>query len=147
MAPQAIHLSSGMTRRDLLAGTAALGLAAGAPGFEAFLSSPEGSKASAAVVDVHAHETDMRVALGLAPSIPDEVLAWAGQMFREVFDAQVLAAGLPPVAIDASDFEWFRGRLGRRTAAEVSALTWSADPAPYLDTFFIFGPTDHPVGL
>jgi uncharacterized protein (TIGR03083 family) len=121
--------------------------AAGAPGFEAFLSSPDGSKASAAVVDVHAHETDMRVALGLEPVIPEELLAWAGHMFREVFDAQVVSVGLPPVTIGASDFEWFRGRLGRRTAAEVSAFSWSADPAPYLDTFFIFGPTDHPVGL
>jgi hypothetical protein len=29
----------------------------------------------------------------------------------------------------------------------VSAFGWSADPAPYLDTFFLFGPTDHEVGL
>jgi uncharacterized protein (TIGR03083 family) len=121
--------------------------AAGATGFEAFLSSPDGAKAGAAVVDVHAHETDIRVALGLAPEVPDEVLSWIAVMMRQGFDAQVAAAGLPPVTIDVSDFELFRGRLGRRTSEQVSAFGWSADPAPYLDTFFLFGPTDHEVGL
>jgi uncharacterized protein (TIGR03083 family) len=120
--------------------------AAAAPGFETFLSSPDGAKAGAAVVDVHAHETDVRTALGLAPALPDEVMAWAAGRLREGFDAQVAAAGLPPVAIDVSDFELFRGRLGRRTRAEVSAFGWSADPATYLDIFFLFGPTEHPVG-
>jgi hypothetical protein len=53
---------------------------------------------------------------------------------------------LPAVAIDVADFEMFRARLGRRTRDEVSAFGWSADPAPYLDIFFIFGPTAHPIG-
>lgn len=56
-------------------------------------------KAGAAIMDVHAHETDLRAAFGLEPELSDEVLAWA------------------------------------------------ADPTPYLDTFFLFDPTDHPVGL
>ncbi len=118
-----------------------------APTFEAFLSSPAGSNAGAAVIDVHCHETDLRSALGLAPAIPDEVVAWAGETMREAFVAQVAATGLPPVTIDVSDFELFRGRLGRRTRDEVSAFGWSADPAPYLDAFFLFGPTEHPVGV
>jgi hypothetical protein len=121
--------------------------AGGAPAFEQFLSSPDGVNASAAVFDVHAHETDLRSALGLAPELSDEVVAWLGSSFREAFDRQVAAAGLPPVTIDVSDFELFRGRLGRRTAEQVCAFGWSADPAPYLDTFFVFGPTDHPVGV
>ncbi len=121
--------------------------AAEAPGFESFLSSPTGAKAGAAVVDVHAHETDIRTALGLAPELPDEAVAWAAARLREGFDAQVAAAGLPPVTIEVSDFEMFRGRLGRRTRDEVSAFGWSADPAAYLDVFFLFGPTEHPVGL
>src|SRR6185503_10816318 len=37
--------------------------AAGASGFESFLSSPAGAKAGSALVDVHAHETDVRSAL------------------------------------------------------------------------------------
>ena len=120
--------------------------AGGATGFEQFLSSPDGANASAAVFDVHAHETDLRSALGLAPELSDEVVVWLGSGMREGFDGQVAAAGLPPVTIDVSDFELFRGRLGRRTADQVCAFGWSADPAPYLDTFFLFGPTDHPVG-
>lgn len=120
--------------------------AGAAPGFESFLSSPAGSNASAAVMDVHCHETDVRAALGLGPAIPDDVLVWAGESMRTGFNAQVAAAGLPQITLDASDFELFRGRLGRRTRDEVTAFGWSADPAPYLDIFFIFGPTDHPVG-
>jgi uncharacterized protein (TIGR03083 family) len=117
-----------------------------APGFESFLSTPAGSNAGAAVMDVHCHETDLRSALGLAPALPDDVLAWAGHRMRSAFDAQVAAAGLPAVDLDASDFEMFRGRLGRRTREEVAAFGWSADPTPYFDIFFLFGPTDHPVG-
>ena len=117
-----------------------------APGFETFLSSPAGSNASATVMDVHCHETDLRSALGLAPALPDDVLGWAGQSMRKGFSAQVEAAGLPEITLDASDFDLFRGRLGRRTRDEVAAFGWSVDPAPYFDIFFIFGPTDHPVG-
>jgi uncharacterized protein (TIGR03083 family) len=117
------------------------------PGFEAFLSSPAGTNASAAVMDVSCHETDVRTALGLAPALTDEMLTWAAAGMRERFDSQVADAGLAPVTIDVSDFEMFRGRLGRRTREEVSAFGWSSDPAPYLDIFFIFGPTDHPVGM
>jgi uncharacterized protein (TIGR03083 family) len=117
-----------------------------AAGFEEFLSSPDGAKAGAAVMDVHAHETDLRSALGLAPELSDEVVSWLGTSMREGFDGQVAAAGLPPVTIEVSDFEMFRGRLGRRTNEQVCAFGWSADPAAYLDTFFLFGPTDHPVG-
>lgn len=119
--------------------------AAAAPGFESFLSSPAGTNASAAVMDVHCHETDVRTALGLAPALPDEFLSWAAGHMRTAFERQVDKAGLPPVSLDASDFEIFRGRLGRRTRDEVAALGWSADPARYLDVFFIFGPTADPV--
>ena len=118
-----------------------------APGFETFLSSPDGAKAGAAVMDVHAHETDLRAAFGLAPELSDEVLTWAAGALRAGFDAAVEAAGLPAVEIDVPEFEMFRGRLGRRTREQVLAFGWSADPGPYLDTFFLFGPTDHPVGL
>ena len=121
--------------------------AGAAAGFEAFLSSPAGVNASAAVMDVSCHETDLRAAFGLAPALSGEMLAWAAGSMREAFDSQVAAAGLPAVKIDVSDFEMFRGRLGRRTRDEVSAFGWSADPAPYLDLFFIFGPTDRPVGI
>ena len=101
-----------------------------ATGFETFLSSPAGVNASASVMDISCHETDLRAALGLAPALTDEMLAWAGSSMREFFDAQVAAAGCHRSRSTSSDFEMFRGRLGRRTRDEVSAFGWSADPAP-----------------
>jgi uncharacterized protein (TIGR03083 family) len=120
--------------------------AAGAAGFEAFLSSPAGMAANAAVFDVHTHEADLRSALGMTPDLPDDVVVWAGGMMRESFHSRVAEEGLTEVSVDASDFEMFRGRLGRRTRTEVSAYAWSADPAPYLSAFFIFGPTEYSLG-
>ena len=109
------------------------------PLIEGFLSSPAGEAAAAAVMDIHTHEADVRQALNLPAGVPEEFLAWAGATLRRSFAEQVAAAGLPPVEVTASDFEWFRGRLGRRTVGEVRAYGWPADAEPYLDTFFIFG--------
>ena len=112
----------------------------------AVLDSPEGVRSSATVVDVNAHEADLRHALGLPPEPDDEFVSWAAPMMRKFFARAVESAGLAPITVEASDWEVVRGRLGRRTAAEVTALDWSADPAPYLDTWFMFGPRDEPLG-
>ena len=116
------------------------------PLIEGFLSSPAGETASAAVMDVHTHEADLRLALGLPVAVPAEFLAWAGPSLRDGFALAVAEAGLPAVEVTASDFEWFRGRLGRRTAEEVAAYGWSSDSAPYLETFFVFGRAETPLG-
>ncbi len=113
---------------------------------EGFLSSPAGAAASAAVIDVHTHEADLRHALGLPLAIPAEFGAWVVDEMRNGFYNAVAEAGLPAVTVNASDSEWFRARVGRRTAAEVRAYDWSLDPAPYLDTFFHFGPTEQSLG-
>lgn len=113
---------------------------------EAFLSSPDGAPASAAVMDVHSHEADVRHALGMPFSIPVDFLSWSMGGLRDGFHKAVADAGLPPVTINISDAEWFRARLGRRTADEVRAYDWSLDCAPYLDTFFIFGPAARSIG-
>jgi uncharacterized protein (TIGR03083 family) len=110
-----------------------------APTLEGFLSGPGADMASAAVVDVHSHEADLRHGLGQPLDIPADFLRWAGANLREGFDTAVAEAGLPPVALNISATEWFRGRLGRRTEAEVRAYPWPVDPDPYLDVFFIFG--------
>jgi hypothetical protein len=117
-----------------------------APGMESFFSSPNGAAMSAGVFDVHTHEADLRHALGLPMAIPGDVLAWAGPAMRAGFDDAVAQAGLPPVELPISDVEWFRGRLGRRTEAEVRAYPWSADPDPYLEHFFIFGRAAYSLG-
>ena len=116
-----------------------------APGMEAFFSSPNGAAMSAGVFDVHTHEADLRQAFGLPLAIPAEALAWAGEGMRASFAQSVADAGLAPVELPISDVEWFRGRLGRRTEAEVRAYPWSADPEPYLEHFFIFGRAARPL--
>ena len=70
-------------------------------------------------MDIHTHEADVRNALGMPSAVPQEFLAWAGPTLRGSFAEQVAAAGLPPVEVSASDFDLFRGRLGRRTVEEV----------------------------
>ena len=117
-----------------------------APALEGLLSSPHGAAVSAAVMDVHCHEADLRHALGLAAELPADFLAWAAAAMRDRLAAQVAEAGLPAVEVAADDFEWFRGRLGRRTEAEVRTYGWSADPGPYLDLFFIFGRAQQSMG-
>ncbi|MCX6520529.1 MAG: hypothetical protein NTZ21_07680 [Actinobacteria bacterium] len=116
------------------------------PFVEMFLSSPEGASRAAAVFDIHTHECDLLTALGRPISVPADVLAWIGESFREGFARQVGEAGLPSVSVELSDLELFRSRLGRRTADEVGAYGWSADPAPYLDHWFVFGVAERSLG-
>jgi uncharacterized protein (TIGR03083 family) len=98
-----------------------------------------GGMMSAGVFDVHSHEADLRQALGLPLAIPADFLAWAVPQMCDGFHAAVEADALPAVQLDISEIEWFRGRLGRRSEAEVRAYPWPTDPTPYLDAFFIFG--------
>jgi uncharacterized protein (TIGR03083 family) len=116
------------------------------PMFEGFLATPAGMNAAAAVMDVHCHEADLRHALGLALDVPGDFLEWAGASMRDRFHSQVDEAGLAAIDVQLSDVEWFRGRLGRRTEAEVRAYPWSSDPSAHIDTFFIFGPREQSLG-
>ncbi len=67
-------------------------------------------------MDIHTHKADLRNAMGLPASVPAEFLVWAGSSMRVGFAEQVATVGLPPVEVTASDFEWFRARLGRATS-------------------------------
>jgi uncharacterized protein (TIGR03083 family) len=122
------------------------------PLIEAFLSAGEGEMAGAAVIDVHTHEADLRHALGLPVAVPDDVLRWTAAFMRRGFHEAITQAGLPAVTVEASDLEWFRGRLGRRTEAEVAAYRWvGGDGAPVpaganLDHWFVFGRAAAPLG-
>lgn len=113
---------------------------------EAFFSSPQGEPMLAGVFDAHCHEADLRHALGLPFDIPADFLGWVGPRFRSALEQQAAAAGLPVAVPDIDDAEWFRGRLGRRTEAEVRAYPWPVDPEPYLPLFFVFGRAAQPLG-
>ena len=117
-----------------------------AAGMEAFLSTPEGINASAAVVDVNTHEADLRHALGLAVAPDDEFIAWVAPELLDGFYRAVADGDLPPVIVEADPIDIWRGRLGRRTTEEVARFNWSTDPTPYLDTWFLFGPRSTPLG-
>jgi len=117
-----------------------------APQVEWFLSSPDGHSVYRAVLDIHTHEADLLTALGRPVDLPAEFLAWMTPILRSDFTDAVAAAGLPAVTVEASHLQWFRGRLGRRSAAEVCAFGWSADPTPYLDHWFIFGRAEQSLG-
>ena len=135
-----VERAKGMSIADLLAQWALDG-----PILDQVFSGANGGMMSAGVFDVHTHEADLRHALGLPMAIPPDFLAWAGPQMEETFYAAVEAEALPPVQLPITATDWFRGRLGRRTEAEVRAFAWSADPSPYLEAFFIFGRAVRPL--
>lgn len=117
-----------------------------AVGPEAILSTPEGEPYFRAVVDVMTHLADLLTAFGRPVDLPPAFLSWTAPQLIEAFNQEATSHGLPPVDVDAPDFEVFRGRLGRRTEVEVRSFEWSADPEPYLDTWFIFGRAESTLG-
>ncbi len=113
---------------------------------EAFLSSPAGAQGAAGLVDVNCHEADLRHAFGLPPAPDEAFVGWAAPILLDAFHGAASAAGLPAITVRVEPFELIRSRLGRRTAEEAAALEWSADPAAYLDIWFMFGPRTEPLG-
>lgn len=110
-----------------------------------------------AAFDLITHEQDLRGAIGAAPTPDPLALQFVTGGFASRVDRVVAEAGLPPlelrdpegrwslgtaggVSVEISQFECFRALTGRRSGRQVSALAWSADPAPYLDLLSPFGP-------
>jgi uncharacterized protein (TIGR03083 family) len=111
-------------------------------------------------VDALTHEQDIRGALGLPAVLSPQELRFCTNLFASGCGYAVKTAGLPALAIEATDtdfatvagegdqangvqaaeFELFRALAGRRSRTQVAGLQWSGDPAPYLDAFCIFGP-------
>ena len=134
------------------------GWTADAPLLESVLSSGVLGGVERSVFDAHAHECDLRGALGLAGSLPDQFSVWALPLIAEGFVTRVAAAGLGGVAVEThegeligaaeaatvlrvSRFELFRAALGRRSAAQVLSYDWGGtDPTKLLRYFFVFGP-------
>ena len=126
---------------DLLARWAEL-----APPFEAVIAQLQ---IAPAYFDVLSHEHDVRAALGAPGDREDRGVVFAGQRLCDVGDARVRIdvgePGEPPpdgatYVLRASPFDVLRFRLGRRTADQVRAMRWSADPTPILPQLFVFGP-------
>lgn len=107
-----------------------------------------------AVVDVLAHQHDIRGAVG-RPGARDSqaVVVTADRLLGflrpplplavHLEDAEVRLGpdGVDPLVLRTSRFEAFRWRLGRRSRSQLAAMDWSADPGPVLDALCIFGPS------
>jgi uncharacterized protein (TIGR03083 family) len=109
-----------------------------------------------AVLDLAAHEQDIRGALGRPGGRDAEVVRVGAERLItlmqppvpvtvRVEDAEFSVgpdpAGVAPLTVDTTRFEALRWRLGRRSRAQLAALAWSADPAPVLDHLVVFGPS------
>ncbi|MGZ4505710.1 MAG: hypothetical protein ACXVX8_01035 [Blastococcus sp.] len=109
------------------------------------------------VLDVGAHELDVRAALGdTGARDTDLVTAGAVALLRGLRVPRPLvvrtehtevtvgpdASGEEPVVLRTTTFEAFRWRLGRRSRGQLAALDWSGDPEPYLDHLCVFGPAE-----
>lgn len=108
-------------------------------------------------IDCHAHEHDIRGALGRPGNRDHEIIAYVVPgMIRgtrldrpftvEFQDGTVMHGGAadspggPLVLRGVTQFEIFRARLGRRSRKQVEAYDWSDDPSDLLANWFIFGP-------
>lgn len=105
------------------------------------------------VMDAFTHELDIRHALGLARS-DDHPAFWpAFDLLVNGFGVSVSEHRLPALRIELDGLQWvagngepaatltghrydlYRSVVGRRTHAQIAALTWSADPAQWLPAF------------
>lgn len=114
--------------------------------------------ASQWVMDLTSHEHDLRCALKQPGARDSRGIAVATDfLVSQGLDAAITAAGLPALDVRGDDkrwqagegepagvlaapsFELLRSLSGRRSAAQISALPWPVDPAPYL-AVLEFGP-------
>ena len=139
----------GVAVPDLLAEWASTGI-------EDAIPTLPGPFAGIVVVDLITHEHDLRAAVGRADR-DDPATALPIRGYSRPLGAKIDEAGLPALRIEAGDlsfvagsgepgatvrgepYEVFRALAGRRSEADVRALDWDGDPAPYLPIFSAFG--------
>lgn len=110
-----------------------------------------------AMLDVLSHEQDIRSALDRPGARDVDSIRIGARQLLESLDLDAVDIWLDDSAtpdtsyprpgepatiqLRTSHFEFFRLRLGRRSAQQVIAMEWSRDPSPILDELFIFGPS------
>lgn len=111
-------------------------------------------------IDAWTHEQDLRHALDRpggrdgpeVTTVAGSLLAFLGAQLGEAGlpgirwadehgAVHLAGSGEPGVTLRCSTFDFCRARLGRRSPAQLRALGWDSDPAPFLDVFVVFGPT------
>jgi Mycothiol maleylpyruvate isomerase N-terminal domain len=131
-----------------------------APGFETALQSV---RVWPGFLDVLSHEHDIRGAVD-RPAGRDEIdviasAEWllsfwnppvplvvrTGRIERVLGDSGGDSFAGVDLTLSTTPFEVFRFRLGRRSPAQLRAMSWTGDPAPVLDHMVIFGPEPYDV--
>jgi hypothetical protein len=105
------------------------------------------------LLDVGAHEHDVRSALGEPAPREDEIVVhgtdWLLRHLHVPVPLVVRTERLEvrtgpdegdPLVLTTTTWEAFRWRLGRRSAAQIAAMDWSGDPSAVLGALCIFGP-------
>jgi uncharacterized protein (TIGR03083 family) len=93
-------------------------------------------------IDCHAHEHDIRHALGRpGDRDSDIIVSAAAEMLDNLREQGVELRGATP-------FEVFRSRLGRRSRSQLDDYDWVGEPdavAAVRDAWFAFGPAEQPI--
>jgi uncharacterized protein (TIGR03083 family) len=126
-----------------------------APSFEAVLTAESWVPG---VIDVAAHEHDLRAAVGEPGPRDDDAVRFAAPALLQFLDVpaplvvrtedgdvRVGPGDGEPTVLTTTRFDAFRWRLGRRSRAQMAAFEWSADPEPFLDHLVLFGPAEQDV--
>ncbi len=147
-------------RREVPIGEMLAAWAEVSPQLEEGLRAMGGLLASLGVADAWHHEQDLRGALGAPggadPAAEHTAIVGYGTLAGNAFTA----AGIAPLRIEAGDvnfvtgegepgatvtgtpYELARAVGGRRTEAELRALTWQGDAEPYIATLAEMGPAE-----
>jgi hypothetical protein len=131
-----------------------------APGFETALQSV---RVWPGFLDVLSHEHDIRGAVDRPdgrnnidviasadwllsfwnPPVP--LVVRTGHIGRVFGDSGGDTCAGADLTLETTPFEVFRFRLGRRSPAQLRAMSWTGDPSPVLDHMVIFGPEPYDV--
>lgn len=106
------------------------------------------------VIDILAHEHDLREATGMAELADPTIWELVGPRRRDALDIQIEVLGLPPLEVHTPEgdhwslgggpptgsvtvlrYELWRSLEGRRTRDHVRAFAWDTDPEPYLSVW------------
>ena len=128
-----------------------------APALEAALAGGRGPMFVPLLMDIHAHEQDLRGALGAPGHREGGFYDWAVPLLASGFRSKALMhldidlavatdrrrigeEGLPTLV--TTDWEYFRAAFGRRSAAQITAYEWTgiSDPASLVEHLVVFGP-------
>ena len=111
-----------------------------------------------AIADLVIHEFDVRGALGNTENRDGEIVASSFPMYADFLNGAfkanntpalkvitdvgeaVIGEGEPAGELHTTGFEFLRMLTGRRSMDQITAMDWSVDPAPWLDSITLMPP-------